>query len=111
MGECVRLFVLGSQGNLKEKLVAKLKEQEEFIEANPLAASELLHQFLGFHLGILDFGIKQGLDFPMAKSSQSVCPLEIDLSSLKEDEINDLKAASLHALLVLIKTVKKSRIN
>lgn len=110
MEDCVGLFVLESESSLNGKLLAKLKEQEEFIVANPLTASELLHQFLGFHLGILDFGVKQGLDFPMAKSSQSVCPLEIDLSSLKDEEINDLKAASLHTLLVLIKTVKKSRI-
>ena len=105
------LFVVSGDGRLKERLLVKLKEQEEFQNSNPTKASEMLHQFLGFHLGILDFGVKQGLDFPMAsKSSQSVCPLELDLSALSQEEINELKAASLQSLLLLFKTVKKSRI-
>ena len=100
----------GSSTNLFNKLVNQLKCQEEFIVNDAMKAADIIHQFLGYHLGILDFGMKQGLDFPLVKTSQSVSPMKFDLSSLNHNELNELKTASLQTLIVLVKNVKKSRI-
>ena len=111
MEDTATLFAVDqNDSNLHKSILVKLEQQEEFIHKNPSVASDIMHQFLGFHLGLLDFGLKQGLDYPMARSSQSVCPLELDLTGLCQDEVIELKTASLQTLLVLIKHVKKSRI-
>ena len=102
-------FESGSS-SLYHKLVKQLKCQEDFIFNNASKASDMVHQILGFHLGILDFGVKQGLDFPLVRTSQSVSPMKFDFSSLNPSELDELRTASLQTLLVLVKNVKKSRI-
>ena len=88
------------------KLIAK---QEAFINSHtPSKNAELIHRFLGFHLGVLGVDVKVGKDQSPIKTSHTVCPVVINLGSINPRTSLELKVESLQLLHKLFKHTKKS---
>ena len=105
------LFVIPDDGDLVINVRKKIVKQEAFITSHkPVKNGELLHKFLGFHLGVLGIDIKIGKDHTSIKTSHSVCPMDINLASLNPRLCLELKIESLQFLLKLFKNTKKSRV-
>ena len=105
------LFVIPDDGDLVINVRKKIAKQEAFITSHkPVKNGELLHKFLGFHLGVLGIDIKIGKDQTSIKTSHSVCPMDINLASLNPRLCLELKIESLQLLLKLFKNTKKSRV-
>ena len=99
------------EGELVINIRRLISKQEAFITSHTSAKNaELIHKFLGFHLGVLGLDIKVGKNQSTIKTSHSVCPLVINLSSINPRQSLELKVESLQLLHKLFKHTKKSRL-
>lgn len=105
------LFSVGQEGNSAENLKNAIGRQSEFVDTqSPAKNGELIHKFLGFHMGIMGLDLKVGVDRPSMRNSHSISPIQVDLSSLNSKTLVELKVESLKLLQKLLKHTKKSRI-
>ena len=77
------LFIIPDNGDLAVNIREIMTKQEAFIiKHKPVKNAELLHKFLGFHLGVLGIDVKVGKDQSSIKSGHSVSPAAVNLTSL-----------------------------
>ena len=106
------LFTVSKDGDLLLNINSALEKQEAFLSSQDLSKRhDLVHKFLGFHMGLLGLPVKDGQHQTPIRTTHSIHPVSFGpLTSLTPSAISDLKIRCLQTLCLLFKKSRKSRV-